>query len=329
MKSRPSDQYASCPQLQKGVDAKAPPSETELALRHFTTKYDSYRGLLQASRRRLSDGGGPEDSPGGTAHEDSGAEESAPEDAAASGRVTEQERLQIESFFRGLKTNVFVCRSLANLYVGRRTSAIHNGTTGSEGPEEWDLHYTGIPVVILDVGETRSRSKRRITMLLAERGSCFALWQDTIDHLTAYAGAGKAFHTMHLSADHRRLAGLSFDCTDAADELLAHIESLTAKPENISLSVPGGGWGSSNGSSGARRRKLLQRNKRVELPPKSQISQPCCFQHVSSVDAADRNRYFSLQALVPPGPVGASSAQQSPHSTIVAPQALTAGGDIS
>ncbi|KAG8232470.1 hypothetical protein J437_LFUL018284 [Ladona fulva] len=325
MKSRPSDQYASCPQLQKGPDFKAPPSETELALRHFTTKYDSYRGLLQASRRRLSDGGA-EDSPGDTTN-DSAAEDSAADDAAASGRVTEQERLQIESFFRGLKTNVFVCRSLANLYVGRRASAIQNGAC--DGPDEWDLHYTGIPVVILDVGETRSRNKRRISMLLAERGSCFALWQDTIDHLTAYTGAGKAFHTMHLSADHRRLAGLSFDCTEAADELLAHIESLTAKPENISLSVPGGGWGSGNGSGGARRRKLLQRNKRIELPPKSQISQPCCFQHVISVDAADRNRYFSLQALVPPNPAPGTTAQQSPHAAMVTPQALTAGGDIS
>lgn len=68
-----------------------------------------------------------------------------------------------------------MCGSLANLYQG---SASHNGS--------WELHYTGIPVVLLDHGETRSRNKRRIQILLAERGTCFTLWHDTIDNLSSY-----------------------------------------------------------------------------------------------------------------------------------------------
>lgn len=36
------------------------------------------------------------------------------------------------------------------------------------------------------------------------------------------------------------------------------------------------------------------------LPPKSQISNPCQFLHVTKVTAYDTPRYFSLQAFVAP-----------------------------
>lgn len=77
--------------------------------------------------------------------------------------------LKLESF------QIFVCESLANLYLGNASQV---GT--------WELRFTGIPVVVLDLGETRSRSKRRIQILLAERGTCFTLWRETIDNLSAY-----------------------------------------------------------------------------------------------------------------------------------------------
>lgn len=70
---------------------------------------------------------------------------------------------------------VFVCESLANLYLGSASQT-----------ERWELRFTGIPVVVLDLGETRSRSKRRIQILLAERGTCFTLWRETIDNLSSY-----------------------------------------------------------------------------------------------------------------------------------------------
>lgn len=83
--------------------------------------------------------------------------------------VTEAEKHQIELFFRGLRSNLYVCSSLANLYVSWK---------GSEG--NWTFKHTGVPVVILESGDTKSRSKRRIQILLAEKGTCFPLWRDTI-----------------------------------------------------------------------------------------------------------------------------------------------------
>uniref|UniRef100_A0A0A9WP91 MICAL C-terminal-like protein n=2 Tax=Lygus hesperus TaxID=30085 RepID=A0A0A9WP91_LYGHE len=190
--------------------------------------------------------------------------------------LTENERLQVESCFRALNTQVFVCASMANLY-------------SSKGAEKrWVLQHTGVPVVLLDTGEARSRTIRGIRIVLAERGSSFSLWSDKIDNLSAYKESSVSFHTMCLSTDHTTFIGLSFDCEQAAKEMWEHIERLTSCPENISLSVPGS------------RKTARKTPPRAPLPTKSHISQPCCFQHITSVGQTDKHRYVSLQTLLPP-----------------------------
>lgn len=192
-----------------------------------------------------------------------------------SGMITDFERAQVESFFSGLGTEVYVSTSLANLYE-------------SIGKDDWRLVFTGIPVLLHDKGCTRSRCTPRVSFVLAERGTCFALWKDTIDNLSDYKVAAAAFHTMCLSADHRKVIGFSFDSNQAAREMWVRVEELISNPENIALSAPG------------RKRKTKKSTKPIILPPKSQISQPCQFHHVTSVTANDTPRYFSLQAFVAP-----------------------------
>ncbi|EDS26580.1 Misexpression suppressor of ras [Culex quinquefasciatus] len=308
-------------------------------------------------------------------------------------------------------TTVYVSTSLANLYE-------------SVGKEDWRLVYTGIPVLLHDKGCTRSRCTPRVSFVLAERGTCFALWKDTIDNLSDYKVAAAAFHTMCLSAVsqkptcprqffgelagvrfdpadlelsgraearslslllvaavclhftssmkkafqeerehkanskhkpdvakqhmsrpmklskicssngcanwrkwhsvpclgllvdeigriedviksrpiqpakrevtvvlayHRKVIGFSFDSNQAAREMWVRVEELISNPENIALSAPG------------RKRKSKKKPaKPIVLPPKSQISQPCQFHHVTSVTTGDTQRYFSLQAFVAP-----------------------------
>ncbi|XP_055541824.1 uncharacterized protein LOC129727737 isoform X2 [Wyeomyia smithii] len=191
------------------------------------------------------------------------------------GMITDFERAQVESFFSGLGTEVYVSTSLANLYE-------------SIGKDDWRLVYTGIPVLLHDKGCTRSRCTPRVSFVLAERGTCFALWKDTIDNLSDYKVAAAAFHTMCLSADHRKVIGFSFDSNQAAREMWVRVEELISNPENIALSAPG------------RKRKSKKVTKPIVLPPKSQISQPCQFHHVTSVTTGDVQRYFSLQAFVAP-----------------------------
>jgi hypothetical protein len=105
-------QYGSCPQLEK----RAPEEPVDdRAVRHLTIKYDSYHGLLvqQQNRRRVSSLDGSE-----TATDVSSSSSS----SAAEERlqVTDQERQQVETFFRGLKTQVLPVVTILIFLGGRR-----------------------------------------------------------------------------------------------------------------------------------------------------------------------------------------------------------------
>lgn len=159
-----------------------------------------------------------------------------------------------------------------------------------------------------DKGSAKSRSSPRVTFVLAERGTCFALWKDTIDNLSNYKVSGPAFQTMCLSTgeitrmrnlpgiylwhhnsyahtDHSKVIGFSFDSNNAAMDFWQNVERLISDPENIALSVPG-------------RKRKTKTAKPKPLPPKSQISHPCQFLHVTNVAAEDTPRYHSLQVFV-------------------------------
>ena len=108
-----------------------------------------------------------------------------------------------------------------------------------------------------------------------------------------------------LSTDHRVIAGLSFDSASAAQQLLRYIETLTADPANIRLSAPKSSPRSSaflrffspkaRSSDDQKAKKKSPPAKKVALR-KSEISQPCFFQHVTSVEPIDSRRFTSLYA---------------------------------
>lgn len=92
---------------------------------------------------------------------------------------------------------------------------------------------------------------------------------------------------MHLSSDHRQIIGLSFDDSEESDHFFDYINELTSNPENINISVPG-----------SKKSKKSANKKPVALPQKDQISNPCLFEHVTSVAAKDKPMYMSLQTLL-------------------------------
>ncbi|GIY25948.1 WH1 domain-containing protein [Caerostris darwini] len=201
------------------------------------------------------------------------------------GELSEQDILQVEVFFRSHKTYVSVCHCLANLYFAT--------SDGSEKKNEWELARTGIPVILLDKGETRARNKRMLQIVLAEKGSGFVLWKDVIDNLSNYkAEESNTFHTMYLSSDHRKMAGLSFDCPEAAEKFLKEIEQLTSDPLNICLSVP---------KQKKKSLKSPKKKEKMKQPRKCDISTPCCFEHVTRVALDDKKKLFSMATLVPSG----------------------------
>lgn len=99
-------------------------------------------------------------------------------------------------------------------------------------------------------------------------------------------------NTNFSSTDHRKVIGFSFDSNEAALELWQCVERLVSNPENIALSSPGRKKRSSS--------KQKRSKQQVALPPKSQISHPCQFLHVTKVTAYDTPRFYSLQAFVAP-----------------------------
>lgn len=94
---------------------------------------------------------------------------------------------------------------------------------------------------------------------------------------------------MSFATDHTKLIGFSYDSNQAASDTWHTVQKLIADP---AIAAPGGPAGRKRSA------KTPKRPKPAPLPPKSQISAPCQFQHVTSVTADDAPRYFSLQAFV-------------------------------
>ncbi|CAG0898595.1 unnamed protein product [Cyprideis torosa] len=176
-------------------------------------------------------------------------------------KLSEAEVSRMDAFFRGHKTEVFVCRTMANLYLSGATvttppGSVVSGSSGKSSPassngsnyhphhqsgsaeSDWEWKFTGVPVMLLDCGNTKNRSKRRLQFILAEQGSGFPLFTDTVDNLTDYRLQTEGFHTFHFSKDHRIRIGLSFDDTAAASDFYDCVQRLCNNPENISLKGP-------------------------------------------------------------------------------------------
>ncbi|CAB4065044.1 unnamed protein product [Lepeophtheirus salmonis] len=178
--------------------------------------------------------------------------------------VTERDILAIKSSLNGYKCHVYTSSTLANLYFSPNTK------TGTIRPNRWKLMYTGIPVLVLDAGETKSRHKR--LDILVKKNS----------------------HTLYYSKDHSLRVGLSFDNERDANDFYTRVCSLTENPRNIALSSPA----SKKSLSAIDTAHYFNRYNQKRKPNKALISSPCGFNHVVSVHREDVDRYFSLQSLV-------------------------------
>ncbi|XP_041351740.1 uncharacterized protein LOC121370524 [Gigantopelta aegis] len=181
--------------------------------------------------------------------------------------VTEQDIMQVEMFYRSHKTEVTVCRCLANVY---------QGSVRDSGSNKWEFFNTGIPLLLLDSGE--HHRQRKLYIVLAEKGTGFVLWKDVIDTLTNYTAPHNTFHTMHLSSDHTRQVGFSFDDGGAASEFFGSLSALTSNPEDDLFNL----------SKSKKKKKQKEKSKpakqKYKAPKKADISQPCCFVHVTKLE---------------------------------------------
>lgn len=223
--------------------------------------------------------------------------------------ITEENINQVDIFYRSHKTEVKVCRSLANLYISApktksrttatpspqmsKKSAKDKSSRLSEGQQpppppdptdfakdEWEFSKTGIPVLVLDTGE--HIREKRLRIVLAEKGTGFTLWQDQFNHFTEYSTPHSNFHTVTLSTDSSRLIGLSFDEGKAAGDFAEAVRSFTSNPDDDLLNL-------------SKKKKKEKTKQKYKPPKKVDISQPVCFVHVTKLEKP---------SMFPPPPSG-------------------------
>lgn len=235
--------------------------------------------------------------------------------------LDEFETSKIEMFYRSHRTFVYVGQCLVTLLF-TETELVDGGRQSRPKSKNWKQICHGVPVLLFNRGDTRSRDKRQIQICIAEHGTGFQLWTDIIDNLSNYHALKPTFHTMYLSTDHRKMAGFQFENQFAALEFFRQIEIVTDNPLNISLTGPKAAKKSgekfrifrkqrsksvgrssdihkapSNESSpfydlpDHSRNNNHHKNKR--LPGKMDISAPCLFQHVTSVNLHNFNQFDS------------------------------------
>ncbi|GFR76384.1 misexpression suppressor of ras [Elysia marginata] len=231
--------------------------------------------------------------------------------------ITDEDIHQVEIFYRSQQTQVYVCKSLTNMYLSASkltqvqsqpqnpTDKKKNGGTSNNASQpqipphpsdiakdEWDFSQTGIPVLVLDTGE--HRRERKLRLVLAEKGTGFTLWQDEISHHTRYRTPHTNFHTVSISTDLTRLVGLSFDEGDAATEFAESFRSLVENSEEDLLTA-----------SKKNSKKKKEKKPKFKPPRKIDISQPCCFVHVTKLERPD----LIGGGVFPPPPSGAELAK--------------------
>ncbi|XP_014767499.1 uncharacterized protein LOC106867206 [Octopus bimaculoides] len=284
--------------LKNNPHQKVAPDQIRDGIRRITEKYDSLGKMLsQCDNTRnnlkktpMSDASSDiSDVPPSTASTSS---------TGVSETLSEHDLLQVEMFYKSHKTEVFVCHCQANLYFG--------SVRQSSECDQWEYAMTGIPLLVLDTGE--HHRKRRLHFILAEKGTGFVMWKDVIDHLTKYSAPSSSFHTLHISIDHTKLAGLSFDDTEAAAQFYEVLRQLTSDPNDDILNL--------SRSKKNKKKEQKPKNKKFKAPRKTDISQPCCFVHVTKLERTDNsgNAACAFKSTLPSEMKHSSSSELSEDS---------------
>jgi hypothetical protein len=193
--------------------------------------------------------------------------------------------LKVELSYRSIGTQVYSSRCLCDLYI---TTAERLAKL-----EDWILFQHGLPVWLLNSG-TNQKRQSRLSLIIAEYGSGFPIWQDNINGHSDIKQAREQHITFRLS-DQVTLAVLRFNDLIASKEFFSYYISIRNDHRYKHLFTNGHNRSSSCGS-------ILNNKKRKSQNHvnKSSISNPCQFQHITRLQVKDRARLTSLnQCLMP------------------------------
>jgi hypothetical protein len=233
---------------------------------------------------------------------------------------------QVELFYRSHKTDVYVCPCYAHLYQGitppsyaQQHAALLAKAHGKQAkqttqpisdlvafPRDWTYAMTGVAVLLLEVedegkakGGKGKGSGVRLSVLLAELSTGFLLWRTSVTNFTHYHAVQANFHVMRLAHDLAAFAGLAFEDPTSAMNLLQRMREFVAR------AAMGSSQALAMTSSLTTKKKANKQPANKKKPKKSDISSPCCFSHVTSLDHLD-----GLQLLGQSTPSGSLQRHQ-------------------
>ncbi len=215
----------------------------------------------------------------------------APGDAAPAPGVTARDTARLDLFYRGRDTDVVVCRCLAELRFG---TATHSGATDVS---DWSpVLHTGVPLLVLNTGHGKRR--RELLLTIAERETGFPLWSDKINYLSNYRAeeertedGATTTHVIQVSNNLKKVAGLAFHCATAAKDFLDKFREITKNPNDDLWKVS---CDTGNARKNKKRRPFSFKRMKPKRPGKADISVPCNFAHITSIDPQDRALFDCL-----------------------------------
>lgn len=197
--------------------------------------------------------------------------------------LCDSEIFKIKLSFSSLTNRVIVCPILANLYSWKPSDI-----------ETWSYFKTGVPVLVI-VHDGQSRGKNiQMQLCIVDRKNGFATWREIITQASEYKMSQRNFHTLKLSSprEEGEMIGLKFPNEDIASVFYKDV--LCNIPEEAELEA----------YQSPKHKETKKSVKRKENPSlskklsKDDISSPCMFTHVTSIN----NSTFSEESDRKNGP---------------------------
>lgn len=218
-------------------------------------------------------------------------ERSAAVEEVESAILTERDVYRIEVFYRGQEAEVYVCRCIADVFMGASTKP-------NEETYHWVQTHTGVPVLLLNTGS--GVKPRELVLLVAQRDTALPLWQDKINYLSGYHESSPGVHMMKVSGSLSKAIQLRMIDEVAAKGFLDRFSEITSDPDDELWKISGA---EQNQVKDGRRHKKLKsqvsKGRRKRHVTKADISQPCNSTQLTKVDAKDHNFRAAFGDLLP------------------------------
>lgn len=231
------------------------------------------------------------------------------------GHVTASETDRVRLFYSSVASQVVVCQSLADVFLGACITASNDKVKSSSGSgvtaeanrsdsiaacTGWVHVVTGIPVLVLNTG-TCSRRRRQLSLIIADRQTAFPVWRDRINYLSDYHQVGQRVHTMRVSGGLTKRVKLDIFNNVAANVFLANYQEMTSDQADEL-------WKMSSDDDNYRtnenfRRGNSNRGNECKLLTSADISQPCDARWVTRVHQNDSSFRSAFVDFLPSTPI--------------------------